>query len=560
MVIKEPAVYDTSHWERVPDFALVKPRPVLVMTKATEGNFYRDPTMPNYLADLKQDGIRRGVYHFFRKAYDPVEQANYFINYITPYITSDDILALDFEEGGETADQLIAFLNRLAFQFPTNITLNYSRKNLMDPISMTTAQKDFLKQYPTWIAGYPTNPDLYSSIPPAYIPDQTKWGVPWLWQYTDRGMPEGTSGDGTDCNWIDPVFYALIADVPVPPAESIRRFDSDCYVKLFNPDSARFSVSNTHGLLEHVTTMGQRTGAKVVINGDGWFEASPPFMPISLSKSDGDVYQDRQYDFRPFLAITNDNRLEIIHNRSRMDEFINIVSGTRYMIRDGIKQSYLNGSEPVYQQRDPRTGVFITRENQLGLIVVDGRSSQSAGVTLSQLADVMLEFNAYHGLELDGGGSSSMAVDGELINRQSEPRPVVNHLLVFSEGESPMSDGLYEMKTITADTRMRPTPNTEQAYIALIPAGVTLRGKLFLAPVDSPPQLKGDMWLETTYGSKTGWVAYLHAGGFICKDFKVIELPTGGGEPDPIEKPSITISVAETDDYPAGQLVINPKP
>jgi len=34
---KLPAVYDTSHWERIPDFALLKPRPILVITKATVG-------------------------------------------------------------------------------------------------------------------------------------------------------------------------------------------------------------------------------------------------------------------------------------------------------------------------------------------------------------------------------------------------------------------------------------------------------------------------------------------------------------------------------------------
>lgn len=210
MQIKIPTVYDTSHWERVPDFALVRPRPILVITKATEGTSYKDPTMPVYLADLKQDGIRRGVYHFFRKAYSATQQADWFVNYIRPHVTSEDILALDFEEGGETADQLIAFLDRLKPFYPTNITLLYSRRSLMDSIPMTQAQKDKLRNYHTWIAGYPFSPDLYSEIPNFYIPDPTRWGKPWLWQYTDRGLPDGTSGDGTDCNWIDPEFFALI--------------------------------------------------------------------------------------------------------------------------------------------------------------------------------------------------------------------------------------------------------------------------------------------------------------------------------------------------------------
>src|SRR5687768_18392682 len=82
--IKLPAIYDTSHWKLIPDFALVDPRPTLVLTKATEGTRYVDPTFIKYFADLLQDHIRRGCFHFFRKAENALEQAKHFCNTIRP--------------------------------------------------------------------------------------------------------------------------------------------------------------------------------------------------------------------------------------------------------------------------------------------------------------------------------------------------------------------------------------------------------------------------------------------------------------------------------------------
>ena len=65
-------------------------------------------------------------------------------------------------------------------------------------------------------------------------------------------------------------------------------------------------------------------------------------------------------------------------------------------------------------------------------VVIDGRSSASAGMTLSEMADVLIEFGCVDGLELDGGGSSEMFVDGAIANVPSDgtERPVVNHVLI----------------------------------------------------------------------------------------------------------------------------------
>lgn len=215
--VKMPPFYDISHWITVNNWAAINPKPLLMGTKATEADDYKDPTFPEYFGKMRTVvGCRRLAYHFFRKNVDAVRQANWFVDYITPYITVDDVLALDFEEGGETAPQLWAFLNRVKQRRPNNLIIIYSRKNLMDPIVMTESEKAFFKTFPTWPAGYPTDPDPYTTTPPGYIPDQSKWGPCWAWQYSDDGVVQGFEGNNIDLNLLEPAFIKWLGG-SVPP-------------------------------------------------------------------------------------------------------------------------------------------------------------------------------------------------------------------------------------------------------------------------------------------------------------------------------------------------------
>ncbi len=80
------------------------------------------------------------------------------------------------------------------------------------------------------------------------------------------------------------------------------------------------------------------------------------------------------------------------------------------------------------------------------LFVIDGRQpNYSAGATLTELAEVILEHGGHHALNLDGGGSSTLVIEGpdgqpEVLNSPihrrippSRERPVANHLGVHAE-------------------------------------------------------------------------------------------------------------------------------
>lgn len=88
-------------------------------------------------------------------------------------------------------------------------------------------------------------------------------------------------------------------------------------------------------------------------------------------------------------------------------------------------------------QRHPRTGAGVTRDGRtLLLLVVDGRQpGWSIGVTLPDLAAMLIEAGAWNAVNLDGGGSSAMwlrepPAEGRVLNRPSDGRvrPAANHL------------------------------------------------------------------------------------------------------------------------------------
>jgi exopolysaccharide biosynthesis protein len=65
----------------------------------------------------------------------------------------------------------------------------------------------------------------------------------------------------------------------------------------------------------------------------------------------------------------------------------------------------------------PRTAAGRTADGRLILLVVDGRQPESRGVNLEELAEIMRDLGAVRALNLDGGGSATLVVDGMLLNR-----------------------------------------------------------------------------------------------------------------------------------------------
>ena len=71
--------------------------------------------------------------------------------------------------------------------------------------------------------------------------------------------------------------------------------------------------------------------------------------------------------------------------------------------------------------RHPRTAIGWTPDDRLLLVVVDGRQPEwSAGMSLDEMTWLFLSIGASDALNLDGGGSTAMAVGGTVVNRPSD--------------------------------------------------------------------------------------------------------------------------------------------
>lgn len=114
-----------------------------------------------------------------------------------------------------------------------------------------------------------------------------------------------------------------------------------------------------------------------------------------------------------------------------------VVGGWPRLIREGKRNAeyadILEGTRPGFSSgRHPRTAIGFNRDStKLIAITVDGRRESDSGMSLVELADALLSLGAYEAMAFDGGGSTTMVVEGNVVNRPSD-----------TKGERPVGSGL----------------------------------------------------------------------------------------------------------------------
>lgn len=119
-----------------------------------------------------------------------------------------------------------------------------------------------------------------------------------------------------------------------------------------------------------------------------------------------------------------------------------LTGGWPRIVRDGhsiaAKVDSIEGTFPKFSKvRHPRTGVGFSKDSSaVYFISVDGRQESSSGMSLEEFANLMLSVGVYQGLNLDGGGSTTMVIGGRIVNSPSDKtgeRAVGNSLLLYLE-------------------------------------------------------------------------------------------------------------------------------
>jgi len=115
-----------------------------------------------------------------------------------------------------------------------------------------------------------------------------------------------------------------------------------------------------------------------------------------------------------------------------------IVGGVGHIVQSGrtvIDWELERTSRSFYETRHPRTAFAILKDGSLMLVTIDGRQPEhSVGLRLQELAEILKELGAIEAINLDGGGSTTMYLEGKIVNKPSDKegeRRVSDALLVF---------------------------------------------------------------------------------------------------------------------------------
>lgn len=210
----------------------------------------------------------------------------------------------------------------------------------------------------------------------------------------------------------------------------------DGYIMEVNPRSIRIGYTKKLGVEgQRTSVIAEENGAIAAINGGGFSDKSPDgklwagtgAFPDGIIISGGrTIYSGVSPDTKvTATGFTKDGTM-IIGNYSINDlKKLGVVEALSF---SGINSRLIiNGKPQIHgdggQGLAPRTAIAQKKDGTVLLLVIDGRKylQLKAGASLKDIQDIFLSYGAWNASNLDGGSSSTMYYDGEVINSPSDP-------------------------------------------------------------------------------------------------------------------------------------------
>ena len=213
------------------------------------------------------------------------------------------------------------------------------------------------------------------------------------------------------------VYY--VADIQTDLPELLRTaLANDTYGKIVTASTSSIASAHDAILAINGDYYGFRDSGYVVRNG-------VLLRSSVLSSSTEDLIIDKDGNLSIAYEGTYDAE-EAVENGA-----VDILSFGPALVIDGeVVDRVTNNSE----KNNPRTAIGQIGDGHYVFVVVDGRTSQSTGVTLDALAQICLNLGCETAYNLDGGGSSTLYFNGEVINHPTDGR---------NDGERKVSDIVY---------------------------------------------------------------------------------------------------------------------
>jgi len=250
------------------------------------------------------------------------------------------------------------------------------------------------------------------------FPDtQASLAVPTATGTATIAIPRWNSGRA-DADTLS-AYTSLGGDLETPPG-------GDCYAGL-NVAGGR-TVHADGGVVTPMTVSGQRC------------DGPAPFVAAGTVMLDGSRFNPSGNFLESYARPGTTAQLTA---KLGFPGAVDVLGGNPVLIAGGTMHTAdLDGSGAFYE-RQPRTAVGITADGSMLLVVVDGRQpGYSVGMTLGELAELMNTLGARHAINLDGGGSSAMWLNGQRVNRPSDgyERGVGSALVVLPGADAGQAD------------------------------------------------------------------------------------------------------------------------
>ena len=201
-----------------------------------------------------------------------------------------------------------------------------------------------------------------------------------------------------------------------------RAYDSNIYVadvKVTDGTSILSAfANNTYGrnITDTTSDMAEENNAVLAINGDYYGARQSGYVIRN-----GVVYRNQGSNGED-MVISKDGTLSFIsESDTNTDSLIQkqawqVLSFGPVLVENGEVAVTENDEVGMAMASNPRTAIGTVAKNHYLFVVSDGRTSESAGLSLYELANFIKSLGATNVYNLDGGGSSTMVFQGEVVN------------------------------------------------------------------------------------------------------------------------------------------------
>ena len=171
---------------------------------------------------------------------------------------------------------------------------------------------------------------------------------------------------------------------------------------------------------QYLTQMAKDNDALIAINGGGFEDPnfnSNGANPLGITYSGGKLITSKTWNGSGgLIGLTEDNKLVLGKMTVKQAQEMKVRDGVTFgpfLIINGKKSTILgNGGWGTA----PRTAIGQRKDGIVLFLVIDGRTVTKPGANMNDLIEIMENYGAYNAANLDGGTSSAMVVNGEIIN------------------------------------------------------------------------------------------------------------------------------------------------